>query len=42
MAELETRQTAADLDAFIDAIDHDTRRADARLLLALVTEPRGD
>lgn len=36
MAEAKTKPTAASVSAFIDGIDHDVRRADAKVLLKLM------
>ena len=41
MAELKTQQTDEDVGAFIDAVEHDVRRADARAALALMQELTG-
>lgn len=41
MAELKTRETDADVDAFVDGIEDDTKRADARTLVAMMAEITG-
>ena len=41
MSELKTRPTALDVDAFIDAVDGDHKRADCRTLARMMTELTG-
>lgn len=41
MAESRTRPTAADVGAFLDAIDHDRRRSDARTMVELMRRVTG-
>jgi hypothetical protein len=41
MAENKTKPTDADVDAFIDAVDNDRRRQEARTVLALMREVTG-
>jgi hypothetical protein len=41
MAENRTRPTAADVGAFLDAIDHDWRRSDARTMVELMRRVTG-
>jgi Domain of unknown function (DU1801) len=42
MAEQKTRPSDADVDAFLDAVPDDRRRADARALCALMADTTGD
>ena len=42
MAENKTKPTDADVDAFIDAVDNDRRREEARTVLALMREVTGE
>ena len=42
MAELKTRQNDADVNAYLNAIENPRRRADARRLLALMSDVTGD
>lgn len=42
MAENRTRPTDSDVESFIDAVDNDRRRADARTVLALMAEVTGE
>lgn len=42
MAENKTKPTDADVDAFLDAVDDERRRADARAVLALMREVTGE
>ncbi|HKY16004.1 MAG TPA: DUF1801 domain-containing protein [Microthrixaceae bacterium] len=42
MAENKTKPTDADVDAFIDAVDNDRRREEARTVLALMREITGE
>jgi hypothetical protein len=42
MAENKTRLTDADVDAFLDAVDDDRRREEARTVLALMHEVTGE
>ena len=42
MAENRTKPTDADVDAFIDAVDNDRRREEARTVLALMREVTGE
>lgn len=42
MAEPKTRETDADVGAYIDGIENDTQRADARALAAMMAEITGE
>ena len=42
MAENKTKPTGADVDAFIDAVESDRRREEARTVLALMREVTGE
>ena len=42
MAENKTKPTGADVDAFIDAVDSDRRREEARTVLTLMREVTGE
>jgi len=42
MVENKTKPTDADVDAFIDAVDNDRRREEARTVLALMREVTGE
>ena len=42
MSELKTRQNDASVDAYLDAVEHPRRRADARTLLALMQRVTGE
>jgi hypothetical protein len=42
MAENKTKPTAADVDAFLDAVESDRRREEARTVLALMGEVTGE
>ena len=42
MAENKTKPTAADVDAFLDAVENDQRREDARRVLTIMREVTGE
>ena len=42
MAELKTQENDADVDAFIEAVENETRRADARILKGLMSKITGE
>ena len=42
MAETKTKPSAADIDAFLDAVDHPVRRSDGKALRALMEDVTGE
>ena len=42
MAELKTRETDADVDAFLDTVEPETKRAEAREIVAMLQEATGE
>jgi hypothetical protein len=42
MADVKTQKTTASVTSFIDAVDDETRRADARAVLELMTDVTGE